>query len=52
MKLMKGLIVVAMLVLSSATARAQLLAKTVLTLEAAEKIAAAAETEAKKSLRR
>jgi len=48
MKLIKGLIVLAMLVLSSATARAQLLEKTVLTLEAAEKVAAAAETEAKK----
>jgi len=42
------LIVLAMLVLSSAPARAQLPEKKVLTLEAAEKIAAAAEAEAKK----
>lgn len=48
MKLMKGLIVLVFLALSSAAARAQLLEKKVLTLEAAEKIAAAAESEAKK----
>jgi len=48
MKPIKGLIMLAMLVLSSDTARAQLLEKKILTLEAAEKIAAAAEAEAKK----
>src|SRR5687767_1265422 len=48
MKHIKGVIMLAMLVLSADTAHAQLLEKKVLTLEAAEKIAAAAEAEAKK----
>ena len=48
MKLMKGLIALALLLLSWSAARAQLLEKKVLTLEAAEKIASAAEAEARK----
>jgi len=48
MKLAKSLIVVALLLLPSRTLHAQLLDKKVLTLEAADKIAAAAEAEAKK----
>ena len=48
MNLIKGLIVLATLVLYSDAARTQLLEKKVLTLEAAEKVAAAAEAEAKK----
>lgn len=48
MKLAKSLVVVALLLLPSRTLHAQLLDKKVLTLEAADKIAAAAEAEAKK----
>lgn len=48
MKLTTAFIMLATLALSSAGARAQLLDKKILTLEAAEKIAAAAEAEAKK----
>jgi glc operon protein GlcG len=48
MKLVKSLVVVALLLLPLTTLHAQLLDKKVLTLEAADKIAAAAEAEAKK----
>lgn len=48
MKLAKSLVVVALLLLPLTTLHAQLLDKKVLTLEAADKIAAAAETAAKK----
>ena len=48
MKLAKSLVVVALLLLPLTTLHAQLLDKKVLTLEAADKIAAAAEAEAKK----
>ena len=48
MKLTTALITLALLALSAAGARAQLLEKKILTLEAAEKVAAAAEAEAKK----
>lgn len=48
MKLAKSLVVGALLLLPLTTLHAQLLDKKVLTLEAADKIAAAAETEAKK----
>src|SRR5438094_3160851 len=48
MKIIKTMIVLALALLPPAVVRAQLLEKKVLTLEAADKIAAAAETEAKK----
>src|SRR5438552_5331009 len=48
MKLFKTLIVLALLLLPVRSLQAQLLEKKVLTLEAAEKVAAAAEAEAKK----
>lgn len=48
MKIIKSLLVIALLLLSTAVVRAQLLEKKVLTLEAADRIAAAAEAEAKK----
>ena len=48
MQIIRGLIVVALLLLPSAPAHTQLMEKKVLTLEAADKIAAAAEAEAKK----
>ncbi|HYT53792.1 MAG TPA: heme-binding protein [Verrucomicrobiae bacterium] len=48
MKIIKTMLVLALALLPPALVRAQLLEKKVLTLEAADKIAAAAETEAKK----
>jgi glc operon protein GlcG len=48
MKIIKSVIVLALLLLSSAAVRAQLLDKQVLTPEAADRVAAAAEAEAKK----
>src|SRR6266545_6772294 len=48
MKIIKTMIVLALAFLPPAVVRAQLLEKKVLTLEAADKIAAAAETEAKR----
>ncbi len=49
MKIIKSLVVLSLLLLPMRGLQAQLLDKKILTLEAAEKVAAAAETEAKKS---